>query len=148
MLLCLAFGLVVLRVKAIVTSVLSLSAMYGIVVWIFQEGHLSGLLRFTPTGTIDPTMPILMFAIMFGLSMDYEVFLLSRIRELYDLTGRNAVAVASGLQRTGGAITSPGPPLVIVVRAFSASGITFLQLLGGGLIVAPIVDASCEQELP
>jgi RND superfamily putative drug exporter len=80
-LLFLAFGSVVLPVKAIVMNVLSLSAMYGVVVWIFQEGHLSGLLQFTPNGTIDPTMPILMFAIMFGLSMDYEVFLLSRIRE-------------------------------------------------------------------
>src|SRR5258706_15854089 len=88
-------------------SVLSLSAMYGVVVWIFQEGHLSRLLQFTPTGTIDPTMPILIFAIMFGLSMDYEVFLLSRIRERYDLTGDTTEAVASGLQRTGGARTRP-----------------------------------------
>ena len=141
-LLFLAFGSVVLPVKAIVMNVLSLSAMYGIVVWIFQDGHLSGLLRFTPTGTIDPTMPILMFAIMFGLSMDYEVFLLSRIRELYDLTGRNAVAVASGLQRTGGLITSLALLLIIVVGAFSASGITFIKLLGVGMIVALIVDAS------
>jgi len=123
-------------------NVLSLAAMYGIAVWIFQDGHLSGLLRFTPTGTIDPTMPILMFAIMFGLSMDYEVFLLSRIRELYDLTGRNAVAVASGLQRTGGLITSLALLLIIVVGAFSASGITFIKLLGVGMIVALIVDAS------
>jgi RND superfamily putative drug exporter len=141
-LLFLAFGSVVLPVKAIVMNVLSLSAMYGIVVWIFQDGHLSGLLRFTPNGTIDPTMPILMFAIMFGLSMDYEVFLLSRIRELYDLTGRNAVAVASGLQRTGGLITSLALLLIIVVGAFSASGITFIKLLGVGMIVALIVDAS------
>src|ERR1700730_3883331 len=141
-LLFLAFGSVVLPVKAIVMNVLSLSAMYGIVVWIFQDGHLSGLLRFTPTGTIDPTMPILMFAIMFGLSMDYEVFLLSRIRELYDLTRRNAIAVASGLQRTGGLITSLALLLIIVVGAFSASGIMFIKLLGVGMIVALIVDAS------
>src|SRR5258706_5501241 len=123
-------------------SVLSLSAMYGVVVWIFQEGHLSRLLQFTPLGTIGPTMPILMFAIMFGLSMDYEVFLLSRIRERYDLTGDTTEAVASGLQRTGGLITSLALLLVIVVGAFSASGITFIKLLGVGMIVALIVDAT------
>ena len=141
-LLFLAFGSVVLPVKAIAMNVLSLAAMYGVVVWIFQEGHLSGLLRFTPTGTIDPTMPILMFAIMFGLSMDYEVFLLSRVRERYDITGDNTAAVASGLQRTGGVITSLALLLVIVVGAFSASGITFIKLLGVGMIVALVVDAS------
>jgi trehalose monomycolate/heme transporter len=141
-LLFLAFGSVVLPVKAIVMNVLSLSAMYGVVVWIFQEGHLSGLLRFTPNGTIEPTMPILMFAIMFGLSMDYEVFLLSRIRERYDQTGDNTAAVASGLQRTGGLITSLALLLVLVVGAFSASGITFIKLLGVGMIVALVVDAS------
>jgi trehalose monomycolate/heme transporter len=141
-LLFLAFGSVVLPVKAIVMNVLSLAAMYGVVVWIFQEGHLSGLLQFTPNGTIDPTMPILMFAIMFGLSMDYEVFLLSRVRERYDITGDNTTAVASGLQRTGGLITSLALLLIIVVGAFSASGITFIKLLGVGMIVALIVDAS------
>ncbi len=142
LLLFLAFGSVVLPVKAIVMNVLSLSAMYGVVVWIFQEGHLSGLLQFTPNGTIDPTMPILMFAIMFGLSMDYEVFLLSRIRERYDATGDNTAAVASGLQRTGGLITSLALLLILVVGAFSASGITFIKLLGVGMIVALAVDAS------
>jgi trehalose monomycolate/heme transporter len=141
-LLFLAFGSVVLPVKAIAMNVLSLSVMYGVVVWIFQEGHLSGLLQFTPNGTIEPTMPILMFAIMFGLSMDYEVFLLSRIRERYDVTGDNTAAVASGLQRTGGLITSLALLLVIVVGAFSASGVTFIKLLGVGMIVALVVDAS------
>jgi trehalose monomycolate/heme transporter len=141
-LLFLAFGSVVLPVKAIAMNVLSLSVMYGVVVWIFQEGHLSGLLQFTPNGTIDPTMPILMFAIMFGLSMDYEVFLLSRIRERYDITGDNTAAVASGLQRTGGLITSLALLLIIVVGSFSASGITFIKLMGVGMIVALIVDAS------
>jgi trehalose monomycolate/heme transporter len=141
-LLFLAFGSVVLPVKAIVMNVLSLTAMYGVVVWIFQEGHLSGLLGFTPNGTIEPTMPILMFAIMFGLSMDYELFLLSRIRERYDVTGDNTAAVASGLQRTGGLITSLALLLIIVVGAFSASGITFIKLLGVGMIVALIIDAT------
>jgi len=141
-LLFLAFGSVVLPIKAIVMNVLSLSATFGVIVWVFQEGHLSWLLRFTPTGTIDPSMPILMLAIIFGLSMDYEVFLLSRIRERYDVTGDNAAAVAGGLQRTGGVITSAALLLVIVVGAFSASGITFIKLMGVGMIVALIVDAT------
>ncbi len=141
-LLFLAFGSVVLPVKAILMNALSLSATFGVIVWIFQEGHLSGLLRFTPTGSIDPAMPILLLAIVFGLSMDYEVFLLSRIRERYDVTGDNTAAIASGLQRTGGLITSLALMLVIVVGAFSASGITFIKLLGVGMIVALIVDAT------
>jgi len=141
-LLFLAFGSVVLPLKAIVMNVLSLGATFGVVVWIFQWGHLSGLLRFTPTGSIDPTMPILMLAIIFGLSMDYEVFLLSRIRERYDQTGDNTVAIAAGLHRTGGLITSLALLLIIVVAAFSASGITFIKLLGVGMIVALLVDAT------
>jgi trehalose monomycolate/heme transporter len=140
-LLFLAFGSVVLPLKAIVMNVLSLSATYGVIVWVFQWGHLSGLLRFTP-GSIDPTMPILLLAIVFGLSMDYEVFLLSRIRERYDETGDNQVAVATGLQRTGGLITSLALLLIIVVGLFSASSVTFLKLLGVGMIVALIVDAA------
>ena len=141
-LLFLAFGSIVLPVKAIVMNVLSLSATFGAVVWIFQYGHLSGPLHFTATGTIDPTMPILMLAIIFGLSMDYEVFLLSRIRERYDVTGDNTTAIAGGLQRTGGLITSLALLLVIVIGAFSASGITFIKLMGVGMIIALIVDAT------
>jgi uncharacterized membrane protein YdfJ with MMPL/SSD domain len=141
-LLFLAFGSVVLPLKAIVMNALSLTATFGAIVWIFQEGHLSGLLNFMPTGTIDPTMPILMLAIIFGLSMDYEVFLLSRIRERYDVTGDNTAAVAGGLQRTGGIITSLALLLVIVVGAFSASGITFIKLMGVGMIIALVVDAT------
>jgi RND superfamily putative drug exporter len=142
LLLFLAFGSVVLPLKAIVMNVLSLTATFGAIVWIFQQGHLSGLLGFTPTGTIDPTMPILMVAIIFGLSMDYEVFLLSRVRERYDLTGDNTAAVAGGLQSTGGIITSLALLLVIVVGAFSASGITFIKLMGVGMIIALVVDAT------
>ena len=141
-LLFLAFGSVVLPIKAIVMNVISLAATFGVVVWIFGDGHLSRWLAFTATGTIDPTMPILMLAIIFGLSMDYEVFLLSRIRERYDVTGDNTAAVASGLQRTGGVITSAALLLVIVVGAFSASGITFIKLMGVGMIVALVVDAT------
>jgi RND superfamily putative drug exporter len=141
-LLFLAFGSVVLPVKAIVMNILSLSATFGVMVWVFQWGHLSGPLAFTAIGTIDPTTPILLLAIVFGLSMDYEVFLLSRIRERYDETGDNAVAVAAGLQRTGGLITSLALLLIIVVGLFSASGISFIKLLGVGMIVALFVDAT------
>jgi trehalose monomycolate/heme transporter len=140
-LLFLAFGSVVLPIKAIVMNVLSLAAAFGAIVWIFQQGHLSGLLNFTP-GSIDPAMPILMLAIVFGLSMDYEVFLLSRIRERYDVTSDNTAAVADGLQRTGGIITSAALLLIIVVAAFSASGIVFIKLLGVGMVIALLVDAS------
>jgi trehalose monomycolate/heme transporter len=140
-LLFVAFGSVVLPVQAIVMNVLSLSATFGVIVWVFQWGHLSGPLAFTPTG-IDPTMPILLLAIVFGLSMDYEVFLVSRIRERYDETGDNTAAVADGVQRTGGVITSLAFLLIIVVGLFSASGVTFLKLLGVGMIVALVVDAT------
>jgi RND superfamily putative drug exporter len=141
-LLFLAFGSLVLPLQAIAMNILSLSAMYGVVTWIFQDGHLSGLLGFTPNGTISPVIPILMFAIMFGLSMDYEVFLLSRIRERYDVTGDNTAAIASGLQRTGGVITSAALLLIIVIGTFSISSITFIKLLGVGMIVALILDAT------
>jgi trehalose monomycolate/heme transporter len=141
-LLFLAFGSLVLPIEAIVANILSLSAMYGVVTWIFQDGHLSGLLGFTPNGTISPTIPVLMFAIMFGLSMDYEVFLLSRIRERYVATGDNTAAIASGLQRTGGVITSAALLLVIVIGMFSLSSVTFIKLLGVGMIVALVLDAT------
>ena len=141
-LLFLAFGSLVLPLEAIAANALSLAAMYGVVTWIFQDGHLSGLLGFTPNGTISPTIPVLMFAIMFGLSMDYEVFLLSRIRERYDLTGDNTAAIASGLQRTGGVITSAALLLIIVIGLFSLSSITFIKMLGVGMIVALVLDAT------
>jgi RND superfamily putative drug exporter len=141
-LLFLAFGSVVLPVEAIVMNILSLSAMFGVITWIFQDGHLSGLLGFTPNGTISPVSPVLMFAIMFGLSMDYQVFLLSRIRERYVLTGDNTAAIAFGVQRTGGVITSAALLLIIVVGAFSTSSITFIKLIGVGMIVALILDAT------
>jgi trehalose monomycolate/heme transporter len=142
LLMFLAFGSLVLPVQAIVMNILSLGAMFGVVTWIFQDGHLSGLLGFTPNGTISPTIPILMFAIMFGLSMDYQVFLLSRIRERYDITGDNTSSIASGVQRTGGVITSAALLLVIVIGLFSLSSITFIKMLGVGMIVALILDAT------
>ena len=142
LLMFLAFGSLVLPVQAIMMNVLSLGAMFGVVTWIFADGHLSGLLGFTPNGTISPTIPILMFAIMFGLSMDYQVFLLSRIRESYDTAGDNTRAIASGLQRTGGVITSAALLLIVVIGLFSLSSITFIKMLGVGMIVALILDAT------
>ena len=146
-LLFLAFGSVVLPVKALVMNVFSLSATFGALVWIFQYGHLADWLGFTPTGTLEATQPILVLAIAFGLSMDYEVFLLSRIREEWDATGDNTLAVANGLQRTGAIITSAALLLVLVIGAFSTSGITFIKLIGVGMIVAIIVDATIVRAL-
>jgi RND superfamily putative drug exporter len=141
-LLFLAFGSVVLPIKAVLMNVLSLGASFGALVWIFQEGHLSGFLGFTPTGFVEATQPILVLAIVFGLSMDYEVFLMSRIREEYDRTGDNTAAVATGLQRTGGIITSAALLLVVVIGAFSLSGITFIKMIGVAMLIAIVVDAT------
>ncbi|MGY1606333.1 MULTISPECIES: MMPL family transporter [unclassified Geodermatophilus] len=141
-LLFLAFGSVVLPVKAVLMNVLSLGASFGALVWIFQDGNLSGVLDFTSTGFIEATQPILVLAIVFGLSMDYEVFLLSRIREQYDLTGDNTTAVATGLQRTGGIITSAALLLLVVIGAFSLSGITFIKMIGVAMAIAIVVDAT------
>ena len=141
-LLFLAFGSLVLPVKALVMNVLSLGASFGALVWIFQDGNLSGFLDFTPTGFVEATQPILVLAIVFGLSMDYEVFLMSRIREQYDLTGDNTAAVATGLQRTGGIITSAALLLLVVIGAFSLSGITFLKMIGIAMLIAVVIDAT------
>jgi uncharacterized membrane protein YdfJ with MMPL/SSD domain len=138
----LAFGSVVLPVKAVIMNVLSLGASFGALVWIFQEGHLSGFLHFTPTGFVEATQPILVLAIVFGLSMDYEVFLMSRIREQYDLTGDNTASVATGLQRTGGIITSAALLLLVVIGAFSLSGITFIKMIGVAMLIAIVIDAT------
>jgi trehalose monomycolate/heme transporter len=141
-LLFLAFGSLVLPIKAIIMNILSLSVMFGVLVWVFQEGHLSGLLGFTANGTLDPSTPILMFAVVFGLSMDYEVFLLSRVREHYLATGDNDEAIATGLQHTGGVITGAALMLGVVVAAFSLSQVTFTKLMGVGTAAALIVDVT------
>ena len=143
MLLFLFTGSVVLPLKALVLNTLSLTAMFGAMVWIFQEGNLSQWLgNFTVTGELDTAMPILMFCIAFGLSMDYEVFLLSRIKEEYDRTGDNAAAVAIGMQRTGRLITSAAALLAIVFIAFATSGVTIIKMLGVGVALAVLVDAT------
>ncbi|MEV5825975.1 MMPL family transporter [Spirillospora sp. NPDC052242] len=146
-LLFLAFGSVVLPLKAIAMNALSLAATFGVVVLIFQDGNLSGLLDFTATGAIAPAMPILMLAMLFGISMDYEVFLLSRVREQYDLTGSSTAAVATGVQRTGAIITSAALLFIVVIGAFATSGITFIKMTGVGMVVAIIVDATVVRAL-
>jgi trehalose monomycolate/heme transporter len=147
LLLFLAFGSVVLPVKALLMNALSLTASFGAIVWIFQDGHLSGLLDFTSTGTLEATQPILVLAIVFGLSMDYEVFLMSRIRERWLATGDNTEAVATGLQRTGGIITTAALLLVVVIGAFSLSGISFVKLIGVAMAIAIVVDATVVRAL-
>jgi uncharacterized membrane protein YdfJ with MMPL/SSD domain len=140
-LLFLAFGSVVLPLKAVAMNALSLSAVLGVLVWGFQDGHLSGLLGFTTTGALEVTQPILVLAIAFGLSTDYEVFLLSRVREEWVRHGDNALAVERGLSRTGGIITSAALLLGVVMTGFLFSQISFIQTVGVGLLVGLILDA-------
>ncbi|MGH3711953.1 MAG: MMPL family transporter [Micromonosporaceae bacterium] len=137
-----AFGSIVLPLKAIVMNLLSIGASFGAVVWVFQDGNFADVLGFTSTGFLEATQPILMLAILFGLSMDYEVFLLSRVREQWDLLGDNTAAVASGVQRTGRIITAAALLLVVVVAAFATSGITMIKMVGLGMMVAILVDAT------
>jgi putative drug exporter of the RND superfamily len=134
-------GSLLVPLKALVLNVLSLTATFGAMVWVFQDGHLSGVLDFTATGSIDVFTPILMFCIAFGLSMDYEVFLLSRIKEEYDLTGDNEASVALGLQRTGRIVTAAALLLAIVFIAFATSKVSIVKLFGVGLTLAVLVDA-------
>ena len=146
-LLFLMTGSILVPIKAIVLNVLSLGATFGAMVWIFQDGHLADLLGFTPTGTLDTTTPILMFCIAFGLSMDYEVFLLSRIKEAHDLTGDTNLAVVTGLQRTGRIMTAAAGVLAVTFIAFSTSGVTFIKLMGVGLTLAILLDATLVRAL-
>jgi RND superfamily putative drug exporter len=135
-------GSVVVPVKAIVMNVLSLGASFGALVWVFQEGHLAGLLGAEGTGAIDPTVPVLTFAITFGLSMDYEVFLLSRIKEAWDETGDNDLAVAVGLQRSGRIVTSAALLLVVVFAGFMAAGMLTIKQVGLATVLAVLLDAT------
>jgi len=141
-LLFLMTGSVIMPLKAIGINILSLSATFGALVWIFQDGHFEQLLAFQSNGSIDGTQTILIFALAFGLSMDYEVFLLSRIKEQFDATGDNRAAVAIGLQRTGWLISSAALLLAVVLAAFSTSRIIFIQQIGVGLAIAVVMDAT------
>jgi putative drug exporter of the RND superfamily len=111
-------------------------------VWIFQEGHFADFLGFTPTGTLDTTSPILMFCVAFGLSMDYEVFLLSRIKEEHDAGADNVTAVARGLERTGRIVTAAASLLAVVFLAFISSEVAFIKLIGVGMMLAVLMDAT------
>ncbi|GEE04182.1 hypothetical protein nbrc107696_46280 [Gordonia spumicola] len=138
-------GSVFLPLKALVLNVLSLSATFGAMVWIFQEGHLGGF-DTTPQGYLVATMPILMFCIAFGLSMDYEVFLLGRIREEWLKSDRtkaaNDHAVAVGLARTGRVVTAAALLMAIVFAGIAASEVSFMRMFGVGLTLAVLMDAS------
>ena len=146
-LLFVAFGSLVLPIKAVIMNMFSITASFGVITWIFSDGNLSGLLGFTPQGYLDATNPILMLAILFGLSMDYEVFLLSRVREEWDRTHDNDLAVATGVQKTGRIITSAAILLAVVIGAFSMSGIVFMKMLGIGMLVALLIDATVVRAL-
>lgn len=139
-------GSLVLPVKAVVINSLSLTAMFGTMVWIFQDGHFSDLLGFTATGFLVPTMPILMFCLAFGVSMDYEVFLLSRVREAWLASDRSAAAnehsVAVGVARTGRIVTAAALLMAIVLGAMITSKVSFMQMFGLGLTITVLADAT------
>jgi putative drug exporter of the RND superfamily len=135
-------GSVVIPLKALLLNLLSLTAVYGAMVYLFQEGHLATVFGFTATGTIDTSMPVLLFCIAFGLSMDYEVFLLSRIKEEHERSGDTVAAVALGLERTGRIVTTAAALLAIVFLAFATSRVSFLQLFGLGSALAIVADAT------
>lgn len=128
--------------KAVIVNILSLTASFGAMVFVFQDGNLSGLLNFTPLGFVDATLPILMFCTIFGVSMDYEVFLLSRIREAYENGDSNTASVAKGLVSTAGIITSAAAIIIVVTGAFAFTGIIITKAVGLGLAVAVLVDAT------
>jgi RND superfamily putative drug exporter len=128
-------------------NVLSIVASYGALVFIFQEGHLSGLLGFEPLGFVEASLPILMFCLLFGLSMDYEVFLLSRVRETYLDTGDNRASVALGLQRSGRIITGAALIVVVVTFSFVSAQIVLIKALGLGIAIAVLLDATIVRAL-
>jgi RND superfamily putative drug exporter len=138
---------VVLPLKAILMNALSLLASYGMLVWVFQDGNLANLLNFKPLGFIEPSLPILMFCTLFGLSMDYEVFLLTRIKENYDHSGNNTASVAIGLQRSGKIITSAALIVVVVCLSFVTADIVLVKALGLGVAVAVGLDATIVRAL-
>jgi len=140
-LLFLAFGSIVVPLKALALNILSLTATFGAMVWIFQDGNLSDLLNVTATGTLTATVPILMFCVAFGLSMDYEVFLLSRIKEEYDRSGDNASSVALGLEKSGRIVSAAAILISIVFLAFVTNRVSFMVLFGLGLALAVLMDA-------
>ena len=142
LLLFLFTGGLLVPIKAVLLNLLSLSATFGVMVWGFQEGNLNPPLNFTVTGTLDVATPVLMFCVAFGLSMDYEVFVLSRIHEEWRRTRNNTQAVALGLAHTGGLVTAGALLMSIVFLAIATSGVTTLQMMGVGLALAVLMDAA------
>jgi RND superfamily putative drug exporter len=138
----LVFGSITLPLKAMLMNALSISASFGAIVWVFQDGRFHDALDYIPLGISDCTAPLLMFAIVFGLSMDYEVLILSRVQEEYKKSGDNTAAVATGLARTGRLITSAALLLVVVIGAFGTSKIVFMKSLGVGMALAVFLDAT------
>lgn len=138
----LAFGSVLLPVKAVLTNLGSIAATFGVLVWLFQDGHLAGPLGFTATGQLEPTVLILVLAVLFGLATDYEVFLLSRVSEQWDATGDNTTAVSTGLQHTGRIITAAAALLIVVTAGFATGQIVVTKLIGVGMAVGIFLDAT------
>jgi RND superfamily putative drug exporter len=129
-------------VKATILNLLSLAVMFGVLVTVFQNGFLAPVLGFTPIGTLDPAFPILMFCVAYGLSMDYEVFLLSRIRERYEATGDNTRAVLEGLQHGAPLVTAAAAILAVSFALYATGDVMYLQMVGVGTAVAILVDAT------
>jgi len=145
--LMLLFRSVILPLKAVVLNVLSILASYGALVFVFQQGHFNGILNFEAMGVIEATLPILLFAIIFGLSMDYEIFLLSRVAEAYERTGDNVASVAEGLQRSGLIITGAASILIIVAASFVLADVVVVKAIGLGLAIAIFVDVTLVRAL-
>ncbi|MFC4374771.1 MMPL family transporter [Nocardia halotolerans] len=135
-------GSVLAPLKASILNVLSMSVMFGVLVWGFQNGALAGVLGFTPVGSIEPSIPILMFCIAYGLSMDYEVFLLARIKEDYDRTGDPIGSIPRGIARSAPLITAAALVLAASFAVYATSGVAFLQQLGIGMAITVVVDAT------
>ncbi len=138
---------VVLPVKALVMNTLSIVASFGALVWIFQDGNLSALLGFQPLGFVETTQPVILFCVLFGLSMDYEVFLLSRMKEAWDRTGDNVEAVAGGLERSGRIVTTAALIVVVVAGSFAFADIVLIKALGLGMAIAVALDATVVRAL-
>ncbi|MEO6207419.1 MAG: MMPL family transporter [Candidatus Limnocylindrales bacterium] len=138
---------VVLPAKALLMNGLSLTASFGALVWIFQDGNLSALLGFQPLGFVETTLPVILFCVLFGLSMDYEVFLLSRMKEAWDKTGDNTEAVARGLERSGRIVTSAALIVVVVAGSFAFADIVLIKALGLGVAIAVALDATVVRAL-
>jgi len=145
--LLLAFRSVFVPLKATLMNILSLSASYGLLVWVFQDGHLSGLLSFEPLEGIDPTIPVILFAVVFGLSMDYEVFLLSRIQEEWRRSRDNRESVLHGIEHTGRIITSAALILIVVIGAFAAGDLVYVKQVGVGIAAAVALDVTLVRAL-